>query len=135
MLSVTTGTKAKPGSELVFPPALPADRRWRPITKPEFTTLITGLSFTECPRWRDGRLYASDFYTHRVLAVAMDGTAETVAYVPQQPSGLWFLPDGPMLIVSMPLKSNRTIYHEPIAACCANGPEAALIRATIEEKP
>jgi hypothetical protein len=40
-----------------------------------------------------------------------------------------------MLIVSMPLKSNRTIYHEPIAACCANGPEAALIRATIEEKP
>ena len=44
---------------------------------PEFTTLISGLSFTECPRWRDGRLYFSDFYTHRVLAVAMDGTAET----------------------------------------------------------
>ena len=68
---------------------------------PEFTTLISGLSFTECPRWRDGRLYVSDFYTHRVLAVAMDGTAETVAYVPQQPSGLGFLPDGRMLIVSM----------------------------------
>ena len=68
---------------------------------PEFTTLITGLSFTECPRWRDGRLYVSDFYTHRVLAVAMDGTAETVADVPQQPSGLGFLPDGRMLIVSM----------------------------------
>ena len=68
---------------------------------PEFTTLITGLSFTECPRWRDGRLYISDFYTHRVLAVAMDGTAETVAHVPQQPSGLGFLADGRMLIVSM----------------------------------
>jgi sugar lactone lactonase YvrE len=67
----------------------------------EFTTLISGLSFTECPRWRDGRLYVSDFYTHRVLAVAMDGTAETVAHVPQQPSGLGFLPDGRMLIVSM----------------------------------
>jgi len=52
---------------------------------PEFTTLITGLSFTECPRWRDGRLYVSDFYTHRVLAVAMDGTAETVAHVPSNP--------------------------------------------------
>ena len=25
-------------------------------------------------QWRDGRLYISDFYTHRVLAVAMDGT-------------------------------------------------------------
>lgn len=68
---------------------------------PEFTTLISGLSFTECPRWRDGRLYVSDFYTHRVLAVAMDGTAETWAHVPQQPSGLGFLPDGRMLIVSM----------------------------------
>jgi sugar lactone lactonase YvrE len=66
-----------------------------------FTTLIGGLSYTECPRWHDGRLYVSDFYTHRVLAIAMDGTAETVAYVPQQPSGLGFLPDGRMLIVSM----------------------------------
>jgi sugar lactone lactonase YvrE len=66
-----------------------------------FTTLISGLSFSECPRWRDGRLCVSDFYTHRVLAVAMDGTAETVASVPQQPSGLGFLPDGRMLIVSM----------------------------------
>src|SRR5450631_39217 len=68
---------------------------------PEFTTLIGGLSFTECPRWHDGRLYVSDFYTQRVLAVAMDGTVETVARIPQQPSGLGFLPDGRMLIVSM----------------------------------
>ena len=48
----------------------------------EFTTLISGLSFSECPRWRDGRLYISDFYTHRVLAVGMDGVAETIAHVP-----------------------------------------------------
>jgi sugar lactone lactonase YvrE len=68
---------------------------------PQFTTLISGLSFTESPRWRDGRLYVSDFYTRRVLAVALDGTAETLAHVPQQPSGLGFLPDGRMLIVSM----------------------------------
>ena len=86
---------------LVFPPALTADRRSRPITMGELTTLISGLSFTECPRWRDGRLYVSDFYTHRVLAVATDGTVETVAHVPQQPSGLGFLADGRMLIVSM----------------------------------
>ena len=67
----------------------------------EFTTLVSGLSFTECPRWRDGRLHVSDFYTHRVFAFAMDGTAETIAHVPQQPSGLGFLPDGRLLIVSM----------------------------------
>lgn len=68
---------------------------------PEFKTLIDGLSFTEGPRWRDGRLYFSDFYTHRVFAVALDGTTEIIAHVPQQPSGLGFLPDGRMLIVSM----------------------------------
>jgi len=68
---------------------------------PEFETLIGGLSFTECPRWRDGRLYFSDFYTKRVLAVGLDGAVETIAEVPGQPSGLGFLPDGRMLIVSM----------------------------------
>lgn len=66
-----------------------------------FTPLIGGLSFTECPRWRDGRLYISDFYTHRVLAVSLDGKAETIAHVPNQPSGLGFLSDGRLLIVSM----------------------------------
>ena len=78
---------------------------------PEFTTLISGLSFTECPRWRDGRLYISDFYTHRVLAVAMDGAAEVVAHIPGQPSGLGFLPDGRLLIVSM--SDRRVLRREP----------------------
>jgi sugar lactone lactonase YvrE len=67
----------------------------------KFKTLISGLSFTECPRWHDGRLYFSDFYTRRVLAVALDGTQEIIAEVPGQPSGLGFLPGGRMLIVSM----------------------------------
>jgi hypothetical protein len=30
------------------------------ITMPEFAALINDLSFTECPRWRDARLYVSD---------------------------------------------------------------------------
>src|ERR1700691_537819 len=68
---------------------------------PTFKTLISGMSFTECPRWHDGRLYFSDFYTRRVLAITLDGTSETIAEVPAQPSGLGFLPDGRMLIVSM----------------------------------
>jgi|SRR5579863_3208893 len=66
-----------------------------------FKILISGLSFTECPRWHDGRLYFSDFYTRRVFAVTLDGTKEVIAEVPGQPSGLGFLPDGRMLIVSM----------------------------------
>ena len=68
---------------------------------PKFETLVSGLSLTECPRWHDGRLYFSDFYTQRVLAVALDGTLETIAEVPGRPSGLGFLPDGRLLIASM----------------------------------
>lgn len=63
--------------------------------------LIDGLSFGEGPRWHQGRLFVSDFYTHRVLAIAPGGRAETIAEVPQQPSGLGWLPDGRLLIVSM----------------------------------
>lgn len=68
---------------------------------PKFKSLITGMSFTECPRWHDGRLYFSDFYTKRVYAVTLDGAVETIAEVPAQPSGIGFLPDGRILIVSM----------------------------------
>ena len=77
------------------------DLRFLPINMPKFKTLISGLSFTECPRWHDERLYFSDFYTRRVFAVALDGTKELIAEVPGRPSGLGFLPDGRMLIVSM----------------------------------
>ena len=63
--------------------------------------LVDGLTFPEGPRWRDGRLYFSDFYSHRVLAVDLDGKLDTIATVPQQPSGLGFAPDGTLLIVSM----------------------------------
>jgi sugar lactone lactonase YvrE len=66
-----------------------------------FKTLIDGLSFTEGPRWRDGRLLVSDFYTRRVLGIRMDGSAETIAELPDQPSGLGFMPDGQLLVVSM----------------------------------
>ena len=63
--------------------------------------LIEGLTFTEGPRWHDGRLYFSDFFTHRVLAVDTKGNMETIVETPQQPSGLGWSTDGSMLIVSM----------------------------------
>ena len=65
------------------------------------TTLLDGLAFPEGPRWRDGRLFFSDQHDRRVLAVDPAGNAETIVEVPQQPSGLGWLPDGRMLIVSM----------------------------------
>ena len=73
-------------------------------------TLAEGLSFLEGPRWHDGRLFASDFYNHRVLAFQTDGKYETVAEVPNQPSGLGWLPDDRMLVVSM--KDRRVLRQE-----------------------
>ena len=63
--------------------------------------LLRDLTFTEGPRWHQGRLWFSDFYSHRVLAVTPDGAVETIVTVPQQPSGLGWRPDGTLLIVSM----------------------------------
>jgi sugar lactone lactonase YvrE len=66
-------------------------------------TVLAGMSYLEGPRWHDGRLYVSDFYTGAIVAVDLDGGAdpETVATVPEQPSGLGWMPDGSLLAVSM----------------------------------
>ena len=67
----------------------------------EKTLLLDGLAFPESPRWHDGKLWFSDMYTHRVATVTLQGRTELIATVPQQPSGLGWLPDGRLLIVSM----------------------------------
>lgn len=71
------------------------------MTARELTTVVDRMSFTECPRWHDGRLYFSDFYSQRVMSVRPGEPAEEVARVAYQPSGLGWLPDGRMLVVSM----------------------------------
>lgn len=63
--------------------------------------LADGFAFLEGPRWHDGRLYCSDMHGDRVVAVATDGRVETVVEVPTQPSGIGWLPDGRLLVVSM----------------------------------
>lgn len=60
-----------------------------------------GLSFPEGPRWHEGALVFSDFYRHTVFRLPPGGDLEAVATVENQPSGLGWLPDGRMLIVSM----------------------------------
>lgn len=63
--------------------------------------VLEGLSFGEGPRWHEGRLWFSDFHTHRVQAMDEAGKVETIVEVPQRPSGLGWLPDGRLLVVSM----------------------------------
>jgi len=67
----------------------------------EFKVLLDGLMFTEGPRWHDGKLFFSDMHAHKVMSVDLEGKARTVVEVPTWPSGLGWLPDGRMLIVSM----------------------------------
>ncbi|MCB1743913.1 MAG: SMP-30/gluconolactonase/LRE family protein, partial [Gammaproteobacteria bacterium] len=62
---------------------------------------LDGLSFPEGPRWHQGRLYFSDFYQHGVFALDTEGQVQRVVTVDHQPSGLGWMPDGRMLIVSM----------------------------------
>jgi sugar lactone lactonase YvrE len=73
-----------------------------------FETLADGGSFFEGPRWRDGRWWVSDFYRHTVSAIDPDGTTEEVMTVEGQPSGLGWLPDGSLLVVSM---RDRTVLR------------------------
>lgn len=72
-----------------------------PWRQPTVQVVADGFCFLEGPRWRDGRLYLSDFYAHRVLTVDPAGAVRTVCEVPAQPSGLGWTPDGDLLIVSM----------------------------------
>ena len=63
--------------------------------------LMDGLTFGEGPRWHEEKFYFSDFYSHKVFSLDMDGNSKVIVEVPGQPSGLGWMPDGTMLIVSM----------------------------------
>lgn len=78
----------------------------------EFKSVVSEMSFTECPRWRDGRLWFSDFYTLRVYSILEDGSdLRTELDVPNQPSGLGWLPDGSLLVVSM--RDRKILRRKP----------------------
>ena len=64
-------------------------------------TVLGGLAFPEGPRWREGRLWFSDMHAHEVVAMAPDGARETMFAAEGPVSGLGWLPDGRMLVVSM----------------------------------
>src|SRR5207244_1845462 len=63
--------------------------------------LLTGGTFFEGPRWHDGRWWVSNMFGPHVFAVTPDGGAEEVLRAEGRPSGLGWLPDGSLLVVSM----------------------------------
>jgi sugar lactone lactonase YvrE len=59
-------------------------------------------AYLEGPRWHDGRIWVSDLYTQQVVSADEDGGGVRVeAEVAGRPSGLGWLPDGRLLVVSM----------------------------------
>ena len=65
------------------------------------TMLADNFNFLEGPRWHDGKLWMSDMHAKTIYTLTENGTREEIIKVAPRPSGLGFLPDGSMLIVSM----------------------------------
>jgi sugar lactone lactonase YvrE len=63
--------------------------------------LLEGGDFYEGLRWHDGRWWVSDFYRSTVTTIEPSGRAEEVLRIDGEPSGLGWLPDGSLLVVSM----------------------------------
>lgn len=71
------------------------------MAKYTLETLADGFVFLEGPRWHDNRLWLSDMRAETVYTVSETGKRTAIANVPQHPSGINFLPDGRVVVVSM----------------------------------
>jgi sugar lactone lactonase YvrE len=72
------------------------------------TLICQDFTFIEGPRWHEGALWFSDFYDKAVFRVVPGERPEKVVSVPQQPSGLGWLPNGDLLVSSM---LDKTLYR------------------------
>lgn len=73
--------------------------------------LAEGIYFGEGPRWRAGRLWFSDFHAHAVKSVSLCGDLRTEFEIDDQPSGLGWMPDDSLLVVSM--KKRKLLRRAP----------------------
>ena len=78
--------------------------------------LVDGLMFPETPRWHDGRLWFSDMVARKVMAVDVEGQMEDIVFVPKGPSGLGWLPDGRLLVVSVTDRRLMRLDQDGLAA-------------------
>lgn len=96
------------------------------MSKYSLEVVVDGFHYLEGPRWHKGALWFVDFYTQGVYRVNDEGVAEKRVHIEQQPSGLGWLPDDRMLIVSMKdrkvmrLEANgELVVHADIWQHCA----------------
>lgn len=65
-----------------------------------FSPVLVGFAFLESPRWHDGRIWVSDIYGGEVVAVDPDTRRANTFAMDVAPSGLGWMPDGTLLVVS-----------------------------------
>jgi sugar lactone lactonase YvrE len=105
-----------------------------PPTAPTDThAVLDGLHFPEgARRGPDGALYFSDVYAFEVLRVdPVTWARQAVASVPGQPSGLGWLPDGRLLIVSM--RDRKLLRLEPTGALVEHADLSAVTVGAIND--
>lgn len=78
----------------------------------EVQTVAEGYSYTEGPRWHNGEFWFVDFYLHTVNKIDAAGSASVVCTVDEQPSGLGWLPDGRLIVVSMHDRRVLRLEHD-----------------------
>ncbi|MFW9937257.1 MAG: SMP-30/gluconolactonase/LRE family protein [Candidatus Thorarchaeota archaeon] len=76
--------------------------------------LLDGLKFPEGIRWHDNKIWFSDMEAHKVMKVDLDGNVETVLIRPNRVSGLGWLPDNRLLVVSMEDQLLLRIDHDGV---------------------
>ena len=62
---------------------------------------LEGLMFPEGLRWHNEKLWFSDMAARKVMVMDLKGKVETIIKLENSPSGLGWLPDDTLLIVSM----------------------------------
>jgi sugar lactone lactonase YvrE len=60
----------------------------------------SGFMFLEAPKWHDGRLWVSDVFDNKVFVLSATGYCENFVEILNRPSGLGYLSDGSLIIVS-----------------------------------
>lgn len=89
------------------------------MSKRNLQTVTDGFTYLEGPRWHDNTLWFVDFYTYGVYRMTPDGKAEKVVQVEHQPSGIGWLPDGRLLVVSM--KDQKVLRQEADGSLVQHG--------------
>ncbi|MFX0011480.1 MAG: SMP-30/gluconolactonase/LRE family protein [Candidatus Hermodarchaeota archaeon] len=63
--------------------------------------LLDGLKFPESPRWHDDKLWFVDMDGFKVMTLDLNGSTEVILQRSSRVSGLGWLPDNRLLVVSM----------------------------------